>query len=434
MKRHTTPAQRREFYRDHLRGQTYAEIATRHGVSKECVRFWCRRQRDGGNCHDQYHREPTGLLSCFHPKVRYWVLRLKLEHPRWGPNRILVRLKRLPSLRYVKLPSEASIGRYLHQWPRFHRPSQVKRDVSRPSQPTAVHQRWQIDFKENIALHDGTKIILHTVHDPVGEACLGAQVFATHKVSTGQSRVNLDEVRTILRRCFARWGRPDEIQTDGDAALVAQPGDFLPSPFTLWLTGLGIQHIVTRPGQPTDNAEVERCHRTVNDYALVGNEDCSLQQLQAILQDAVTELVFELPSRAEDCGGQPPAQAHPELLQARRPFRPEHERIHFDLQRVDAYLASFTWQRKVGKTGQICLGGRHEYYSVGRTYARHHVLIKFDPADRHFVFYDCDQPDQEIGRQPARNLAVEDLTGLVSWPQGLMPQQLPLPLPIMEEG
>ena len=223
--------------------------------------------------------------------------------------------------------------------------------------------------------------------------------------------------------------------------LVTSAEDGFPSTFTLWLTGLGIKHLVTRPGQPTDNSEVERCHRTMNDYAIVGNEKHPLVELQSVLDNAVLELAFELPSRAEACAGRTPVEAHPELLEPRHPFRAEHELALFDLGRVDAFLSTFTWTRKVSKTGQICIGGQHEYYSVGRAYARQEVMVRFDPTDRHFVFYlpECEQDDQaqqepqEIGRRPARNIEVEDLTGLATWPAGLVPQQLPLPL-CFEEG
>ena len=434
MKRQTTPGQRREFYERHQGGETYQAIADHYRVSKECVRYWCRHQRDGGGCETAYQRAPSGLLSHFRPLVRYCILRLRLKHPRWGPNRIWKKMEKRSSLRHVPLPSEASIGRYLHQWPRFHRRPKKKSDHPRPQQPTYVHQRWQMDFKLGIALQDGTQVNLHTVRDPVGEACLGAVVFPAEKVTTRGEHVTLDQARWVLRRCFTEWNTlPDEVQTDGEPVLVTQPGDSFPNTFTLWLKGLGIEHLVIRPGKPTDNAEVERCHRTVTDYAIVGNEDQPVCQLQPILDEAVLELAFDLPSRAEGCGGLPPIEAHPDLLEPRRPFRPEHELALFDLKRVDAYLATFTWQRKVGKTGQICLGGHHEYYGVGRKYARRQVLVKFDPADRHFVFCDADKPEHEIRRRPARNLEFEDLTGLAAWPVGLVPQQLPLPL-LMPEG
>ena len=124
----------------------------------------------------------------------------------------------------------------------------------------------------------------------------------------------------------------------------------------------------------------------------------------------------------------------------RHPFRAEHELALFDLKRVDAFLSTFTWMRTVSKNGQICIGGHHQYYSVGKTYARQEVVVRFAPADRCFVFYqpptketDLDQEElEEIGRCPARNLEVEDLTGLATWPAGLVPQQLPLPLCFVE--
>ena len=433
MVKQTTPEQRRMYYKRHMQGETYREIAQSSGVSKECVRKWCRRQRDGGDCQSRYSRDRAGLLSQFEPLVRYGVLRLRLEHPRWGPNRILARSKKRRSLRGYRLPSETSIGRYLGQWPRFRRGGTAKPKREKPSRAWRVHQRWQIDFKIDIVLADDTAVTLHTVRDPVGEACIGAVVFEQGTDNQPHKKVTFEQVRTVLRRCFARWNTlPDEVQTDGETVLIGKPQDPFPTHFTLWLKGLGIVHRVIRSGMPTDNGAVERCHRTVNDYAIVGHEDTKVPQLQLLLDQAVDELNFELPSRAKGCAGRPPIIAHPDLLQPRRPFQPEHELALFDLQRVDAYLASFTWQRTVSKTGQITLGGQRQRYSVGRAFARQQVLVRFDPLDRHFVFFDLDQPQIEIGRRPARNLDVPDLTGLATWPDGLGFQQLSLPLDFSE--
>lgn len=71
MKQQTTVKQRGEFYQRHQAGENYQEIATRFGVSKECIRYWCRRQRAGGGCQSAYHREAMGLLSRFERKVAY---------------------------------------------------------------------------------------------------------------------------------------------------------------------------------------------------------------------------------------------------------------------------------------------------------------------------------------------------------------------------
>jgi transposase InsO family protein len=430
MTEQTTPRQRQSFYQRYLAGETYQEIADSVGKSKECVRNWCRRQRDGGDCQTRYRHPSPGILSRFDPLVKYCILRLRREHPRWGPATIRDHLEKRRSLRGLALPSAAQIGRDLHQWSEVRRSGKEKPQRERAKQATKVHQRWQIDFKVEIALNNGTLLTLYTVRDPVGESYTGAAVFPTGQVGQKGSKVTVERTRAVLRDCFARWRTlPDEIQTDGEPALVGQAQDSFPSIFTLWLAGLGIVHLVIRPATPTDNAEVERCHRTLNDYAIVGNEDATPEQLQSILDQALYELNYEKRSHAKVCNGRTPIVAHPELLHPRRLFRPEHELALFDLNRVDAYLATFTWQRKVGKAGQITLGGRHQPYSVGRFYAGQQVLVRFDPTDRHFVFYDPDDPDkEELGRRPARDLGVADLTGLAKWPEGLGPQQLPLPL------
>lgn len=137
--------------------------------------------------------------------------------------------------------------------------------------------------------------------------------------------------------------------------------------------------------------------------------------------------------RHEGYRGLSPIQAHPELLQPRHSFQPEHELALSNLQAVDAYLATLVWQRKVGLTGQITMSGAHERYSVGRAYARQQVLVRFDPLDRHYVFFLPSNPETEIGRMPARNLDIADLTGIQPWPIGVGFQQFLLPLPFFQE-
>lgn len=224
MARRTSVSQRQRFFRLHQDGETYQAIAEREGVSKWTVRAWCRRQRDGRSCETRYHRSQAGQLARFDLKVPYCILRLRLEHPRWGPNRILHHLKKRPSLVGLALPSEASIGRYLHQWPRFRRKPHVKPIRERPLQPTEVHQRWQIDFKLGLALKNSSQVNLHTVRDPVGEACIGAGVSPAGRVGRPPTRVTLQQVQESLRACFDRWGTlPDQVQTDGETLFIGQP-------------------------------------------------------------------------------------------------------------------------------------------------------------------------------------------------------------------
>lgn len=426
MAERTTHTQRIDFYQQHLRGASYQAIADAAGVSRECVRYWCRRQRDGHGINSCYARTAPGVLSRFDPKVRFAVLRLRLEHPRWGPSRIRFHLQKRPTLAGLALPSGAQIGRYLHQWSRFRRPRRTTRASQRPRPARTVHQRWQVDVKLGIKLDDGTFVNLYTVREVVGAACLAALVLPAGTVGGRPTGISAAHVQTVLRYCFARWHtRPQEVQTDGESVLAAQRQHDFPTRFTLWLTGLGIVHLITRPGRPTDNAEVKRTHRTVTDYAIVGNEHCDVATLAARLHTAVTELAFDLPSQAKDCARRPPVTAYPELLQPRVPFRPEWELAHFALARVDAYLAPFTWERIVSKVGQIDLG--HQRYAVGRAYARRTVQLRFDPLDRTFVCLDPEHPTHELQRWPAKALTAAHLMGTAVDATVLGPQQLPLP-------
>ena len=437
MAKSTTPEQRQMFYRKHQTGQSYQQIADEYGLSREVVRKWCRRQRSGRDVETRYDRNPAGILSEFDPLVGYVILRLRLAHPHWGPHRIRDHLKRRPSLRGLALPSPATIGRYLRQWSRFRRPQPTQSQV--PQRPQVVHECWQLDFKTGIALADDSQVNLHTVRDPVGEVCISAAITPAGRAGHAPLQATLADVQTTLRAGFLRWGTlPDAIQTDHQALFVAQAEDPFPSRFTLWLVGLGIEHRLIQPGQPTQNAAVERAHRTLHDYAIVGNEQLSAADLHQVVEQAVYDLAFEFSSRAKHCHGQAPVVAHPDLLQPRRPFHAEQELARFDLSRVHAHLASFIWRRKVQKNGQISLGGSRLRYSVGKAYAEQTVRIRFDPTDQCFVFYpdgpDTAPPDptSEIRRRLALNLQIAELTGLVIETSG--PQQLPLPFTYIQVG
>jgi hypothetical protein len=418
----TSIQERQQFFVLHQQEETYTEIAERYGVSSMCVRYWCRRQRDGKDCQTRRARGKPGLLSRFDGLVRYVLLRLRLEHPHWGPNRIREKMKKRPSLLGRRLPSEAEIGRYLHQWRRFWRKANKKPPCLPADQPCRVFQRWQMDFKVQIRLKNGMNGTLFSVRDEVGEAIIG-NVFM---LSGKRSRVKMEEARAVLRHCFEAWGTlPEEVQTDGESTLVSSHKNAFPSRFTLWMTGLGIQHRVIK--NVTSNAEVERCHRTLCDYAIVGNEDHLPQELQWILDQAAYELNYELPSQAQGCQGKPPVSAHPELLLHPRPYQAAQELSLFDLHRVDEFLATFTWIHRANAQGQVWIGLQRTRYTASKTFAGQDLQVRFDPQDRHFVFSPVGRPKEIIRRCPVKGLDVADLTGLDVWPLGAGPQQLVLP-------
>lgn len=269
---------------------------------------------------------------------------------------------------------------------------------------------------------------LHDVYDPYSGAKIGARIY---QAKAGSRRAYEADVRATLRACFDEWGTlPDELQTDGEPVLVGKAGDDFPTRFTLWLIGLGILHRVIPPGKPTYNGGVERDHRTIHDFAIVGQLHLDQTQLQAQLDTDRANLNTRYPSRAKGCGGQPPLLAHPELLIPRHAYNSALEYDRFDLGRVDAYLATFSFARRVSQTGQITLGGQHVYYALSRQFVGQIVTVHFDPSDRTFVAGLPDEQGQflEIKRWPARGLSTDEILDLPPLSPDPSPIQLPLPL------
>jgi hypothetical protein len=107
---------------------------------------------------------------------------------------------------------------------------------------------------------------------------------------------------------------------DNEMGLGGNPNDPFPSWLSLYLAGLGIRHNFIRSHQPTDQPQVERSHRTLDGLTDDERSRQDLSHLQQALDQERHQYNHQFPSRASDCAGQPPLQAHPALLQPRRPY------------------------------------------------------------------------------------------------------------------
>jgi hypothetical protein len=121
MKTMTGTVERKQFFKLHEEGQTYADIAELFGVSAMCVRFWCRRLRAGGGVENGYHNPRRGSLSQFDPRLPAQVLALRRAHPHWGPESLLLHLRQDGQFADPPLPSRASLARFLHGFGEFRR-------------------------------------------------------------------------------------------------------------------------------------------------------------------------------------------------------------------------------------------------------------------------------------------------------------------------
>jgi hypothetical protein len=412
MGKHTrlTMAQREAIYQGKIDGRTLEDLAREIGCSHVCARKWWRVGRKHGLEGLAYPRKPRAAqtpLCSFDPRVAERALELKRQHPRRGPTAILLDLAKDESLGQLRLPKRSQLTAYFHQiCPELV----AKRQARPPAPPRAreTHDLWQLDSKENIRLQDGTIATVLDVREPV--ACVWLGLFA-HATQTEKAwrKLTLAQTRGDLRQVFTQYGLPRGIQTDREHLYGQPANEAFPTIFTLWLVGLGITHHFGRPSQPTDQSQVERGHRTWHDWIFEPQSLPDLNYLQARLDEALKTHSAELPSRAGDCNGHPPLEAHPEVNYVWRPYHPAVERELFSLERVDHFLAQFSWHYKVTKIGQVAI--HDQVYYIGMASAGQIVDARFNPADRCFVFSDA-KSGEERKRLPARRLDAETIMGL----------------------
>ncbi len=420
-----TVGEREVIYDQKSAGKHLADLAEDLHCSLGCARKWWRvGHKQGRDTLSRQRQGPVkGILSHFVPVVGEQVLYWKCLHPKRGASRILVDMGQDQLLAAQLLPKPSSLSAFFH----VACPELLQHREPRPKalpRATYVHAVWEIDSKEYICLADGTIASVLDVREPVACCFLGS--FA-HAVQTEKAwrKLTLRESQADLRLVFTEFGLPNAIQTDRETGYGKPPEKIFPTLFTLWLAGLGIEHRFTRPGQATDQAHVERGHRTLFDWIEEPKPLADLVALQTAPGKALYTHNEILPSQAGDCHNRPPMTVHPEVKVPLRPYTPAAELDLFSLERVDRFLARFTWPHHVSEIGQVTVGP-YAYY-VGIKYAGQAVDVRFDPKDRHLPFQDA-KNGQLLRRKPAKGLTVANITGLEELPPpSTIPVQLSFP-------
>jgi transposase-like protein len=350
-----TEAEKQYIYERKQGGVSLERIAEELGCAPMTARKWWRHQREGTQPRPR-GRPSLGILGTYPATVRETAVAIKRAHPHWGPANVRLELQCQLELEEEALPSSARLSAlFKARCPEAVQPRQRYHYRHKP--PPAVkytHQRWQIDCKEAVPLGEKDVATIFNFRDPKAALIIASRAFVT-TTPRGCRKLTEDEVKDVLRRAFVEWGMPLEVQTDREDVFVGAPQCYFPSSFTLWLAGLGITHVVGRYRKPTDQAHVERTHRTLGDMVWKDTQFSTLEQLQLALDDSRHRYNNELPVQASNCQGKPPLTVYPHAQHSGRPFHPSLEWNLFDLDRVDRYLSGFVWTRTVWSSGKVAV-------------------------------------------------------------------------------
>jgi transposase-like protein len=404
----TSLAERIQIMEQSQAGEPVWKLARRLGWRPSTIRKWRQRGRQQGRAGlvSVMGRPRGGALSSFAAEIRETVLRWRQAHPGWGPKTLRAELAVHPVLSEQRLPSAATIGRWLKTQGLTH-PPQRHQALPASERQTAQrpHEVWELDACGYQQVPEVGYISLIHLNDRVSHlrllrypCWLGTQ--------HAQRRPTTPDYQLALRLAFLEWGLPLRLQVDHDSVFYdntsASP---FPTRFHLWLVALGIGLTFGRPHRPTDQGMTERAHRLWSAQVLEGQTFATWHALEAALRTRRTFLNGQLPCAT--LANQPPLVAYPHARQSGRPYRPEWEPDLLDLRRVAAYLTQGRWFRRISSIGTVSLGAHR--YTLGTRFKHHQTEITFDARDDHLQF--SDEAGHLIARQPLQNLSLDALMG-----------------------
>jgi transposase InsO family protein len=334
----------------YLKGEeryTYIEISEELNLSYSCVRKWYRRHRDKGEVG--LKSKSHSVLEEFEPIVRDIALKMKKEHKNWGAKVILTKMKAMKQLKGKRLPSRSRLYDYYNSFEEnlLKRRNKDKfpkaLDNNKAKQP---NECWQADFKEKVKIKNVGEVSILNIRDEGSALTVGSHAVKS-KDSKKAPALNFEIVRENLRISFQKRGLPDRIRTDRGSCFVGHPQLKFPGLLTLWLKGLGIEHIINKPHSPKQNAEVERYNQTYDKMFLKEEEFRNFVNLKQKSDEYVDFLNDEYPTCSKNCNGVAPSVANPEIYKKRRTYSKQQETEIFNINHVKDFLAEGYWERPV---------------------------------------------------------------------------------------
>ncbi len=203
-------------------------------------------------------RRPRGNSRAMSARVAERLVGFRLDHPNWGPRKLVAYLEAREHGWDVPAPS--TVGELLKRQglvsPRKRSRQQHPRSepLRHADRPNAV---WAMDFKGWFRLGDGTRCDPLTITDAFSRYLLCCQA----GTAVGD-RVAID-VWAALARVFREYGIPDAIRVDNGQPWAAPKGNLGITTLAVKIMKAGVTLERIEPGKPQQNGRHERFHLTL---------------------------------------------------------------------------------------------------------------------------------------------------------------------------
>ena len=317
------------------------ELCREFGISPKTGYKWLKRFRDRGRegLRD-LSRRPKSLPAAISSELTCEIVRLRNDHPTWGPKKLHALLLR--SMPKREVPSQRTIARVLAraglvqlQPRRRGRKRTTSREAITPEGPNDL---WTVDFKGWWKTRDGRRCEPLTIRDDWSRYVLDIRATRVIKI---------DLAREAFEEAFTRYGLPKAIRSDNGVPFACTRSLARMTRLSAWWKALGIELDRIDPGCPQQNGAHERMHKDIRAELQKLSAWDLAQQQQAF--DRWRE-EFNLHRPHEALGMKTPAEFY-EI--STRPYSakpplivyPDHFRV-----------------RRVSRKGEIRIGGRRGYF------------------------------------------------------------------------
>jgi len=295
-------SQKIQFVERATKGEPIAALCREFGISRTTGHKWAKRYAEHGyDGLEEESRRPKSAPLATAEDIVVALLELRRAHPTWGPEKLVILLRR----RFKEqTPSRRTVARILRraQLVRQRRKRRPLNIVERApqQQATAPNEVWTVDFKGWWRARNRELCQPLTVRDAFSRFVLACVLCSTTAA----------EVRKIFERLFTSHGVPSAIQCDNGIPFVSVQSPAGLSVLSAWWVSLGIRIVRSRLSCPQDNGAHERMHRDISE-AMQHSPASTAGEQQRLLQKWKQEFNHVRPHQALD--GKTPAEVYKSL-------------------------------------------------------------------------------------------------------------------------
>ena len=237
---------------------SFSDLCRDFGISRRTGYKWARRYDvEGASALLDRSRAPHTHANSVPSDIVQLILAIRRRHPRWGPRKVQVLLRRQRPR--IVIPAASTIGDILKRnglvrpRRRIRRSSPYAERLREYDAPNAI---WCADFKGCFSIGgrlDGERCHPLTISDG----------FSRYLLRCRALRRPLHHcAKRVFESAFREYGLPRAIRTDnGPPFSTLAPGGL--SKLAVWWIRLGIRPERIMPGRPEQNGRHERMHSTL---------------------------------------------------------------------------------------------------------------------------------------------------------------------------